>query len=262
MTSSTPSSTPSGTPSATKPAARLMPLRVVAWTVVAFAAHGVQGGHALAIAPHPLSPVTMQESSEHLSRARRVASEIGLDAAALAAAGIDAAGCTAMVQRLASVAETLAALDSAKAEMLASTEALEGARQAAQDGSVEAASTIPGREAAVQANAAMLAGLRTALRSKALETMPPATVATLHAIDAGRKRRVPTEFTAVVRDEAVWEQLERAVRREARCQRTGEPLEAEYATLLASTRAEPAVAAAAASIAALLHSVEGALVTE
>jgi hypothetical protein len=241
---------------------RLMPRRALACTIVACGTFSAPCEVSLALAPHPVSPMAAQESSQQLSSARRIAAEIGLDAAALAAAGIDAAGCNAIVQQLASAPASLAALESAKAAMLASTEALENARQAAHDGSVEAAATISGREVEVQANSSTLAGLRTALRNKALETMPLSTVATLNAIDAGRKRRVPTEFTAVVRSEAAWEQLERAVRREARCQRTGEPLEAEYATLLANTRAEPAVAAAAASIAALLPSVEAALVAE
>lgn len=208
------------------------------------------------------SPALAQDSPTPAVNARKVAAEIGLDAAALAAAGIDAAGCGAIVQRLAAAPEPLEGLETAKNAMVAAGDALELARQAAQDGSVEAAATIPEREAAVQSASASLAALRAALRGHALDGVSPEAVAKLNAIDAARKRRVPTEFMVVARTEGDWEQLERAVRREERCQRTGEPLEPEYAVLLANTRAEPAVASAAASIATLLPSVEAALVAD
>jgi hypothetical protein len=208
------------------------------------------------------STTLAQDSPAPAVNARKVAAEIGLDAAALAAAGIDAAGCGAMVQRLAAAPEPLGGLETAKNAMVAASDALEVARQAAQDGSVEAAASIPQREAAVQSASTSLAAVRNALRGLALDGVSPEAAAKLNAIDAVRKRRVPTEFMVVARAEGDWDQLERAVRREERCQRTGEPLEAEYATLLASIRAEPAVAAAAASIAALLPSVEAALVAE
>jgi hypothetical protein len=194
--------------------------------------------------------------------ARRVAPEIGLDAAALAAVGINAEACAAMLQRLVASSVAIDGLDQAKTGLLGASEALEEARQSAQDGSSEAAATIGEREASVQAASSTVAGLRAALRGIALDGVSPAAVAMLNAIDGNRKRRVPTEFMVVTRSDSDWEMLERAIRREGRCQRTGETLEPEYASLLASVRAEPAVAAAALSIASLRPAVEAALVAE
>ncbi len=194
--------------------------------------------------------------------ARRIAVEIGLDAAALAAVGVDAEGCAAIVQRLVDATVGLDGLEQTKAALAVAADALEEARQSAQDGSGDAAAGIPQRELAVQNAAAAVAAVRSVLRGIALEGLDPAVVVTLDAIDAGRKRRVPTEFLVVSRSEAGWEMLERAVRQEARSQRTGEPLDPQYAGLLAAARAHPEVAAASASLAALLPSVEAALVAE
>ena len=100
------------------------------------------------------------------------------------------------------------------------------------------------------------------LRAVALECSNTTVIATLDAIDANRRRRVPTEFMVLSQTDAEWELLERAIRQEGRSLRTGEPMEGQYVAILATTRAEPAVTAAAVSIAALLPSVEAALVAE
>jgi len=197
-----------------------------------------------------------------LFAARRTAAEIGLDAAALAAVGLDADACAAMVQRLSGAQAAIDGFVEAKTSLAHASEALEAAREAAQDGSVEAAATIPARESAVQTATAAVAGVRAGLRAVALEGSSTTVIATLDAIDANRRRRVPTEFMVLSRTDAEWELLERAIRQEGRSLRTGEPMDVQYAAILAATRAEPAVAASAASIAAFLPSVEAALVAD
>ena len=197
-----------------------------------------------------------------VASARRVAAEIGLDAAALAAVGMNAEGCAALVQRLVDAPVGLEGLEQLKTSLAVAADQLEQARQAAQDGSADAAAGIPQLEAAVENATNGVAAIRSVLRGIALDGLDPAMTTTLDMIDSARKRRVPTEFMVISRTDAEWELLERALRQESRGLRTGEPLDPQYSGVLSAARAHPAVSSAAASIAALLPTLEAALVAE
>lgn len=195
-------------------------------------------------------------------QAKRVAVEIGFDAASLAAAGVDLAGVSGMLSRLDAQAQSLSDFDAAKAIVASASAAVSNATQLARDGNQEAAQQLPALQAELAAASAALDALRSALRDVATQELSGATVAALANVDAARMRRVPVEFKVVVRTAAQWDLLEVAIRREARCARTGETLDVELAELLSTTREEAAVVSAATGLGATKAALEAILTSE
>jgi hypothetical protein len=191
--------------------------------------------------------------------ARRVAIGVGFDAAALAAAGIDAVAVVDLLARLDALPQAMTQFESASATAATAAAALALAQQQASDGDATAIAQIPTLQGALANATSDRDALRSIVRDIAVEGLAVEESSALANIDAARAMRVPTEFMVVARTHEAWAEIEAGVRREARCLRLGQPVESEVAELLSAVRAEPSVVAAAARLAAHRAAIEAQL---
>ena len=202
------------------------------------------------------SPVASAEVND---ATRTLAVEIGFDAEAIAASGLSATDCTAILDRLGAAPETVATFHSLKGELAAAAASLEEKTQAAADGNQPAAEAIPQLRQQVDQASEAVSLLRANLREVGMVGLAASAQEALGSIDSARARRVPIEFMVVSRTSESWDAIEQAVRRESRCARTGETLEQAAATLLESVRGESAVSAAKSALAANKDAIEALL---
>ena len=180
---------------------------------------------------------------------------LGLDAEALAAAGVEPGRVDGIVRRLVeAVAEEDRSVGSndwryADAGIrLAQAERDEAARRNPQE-----------RQAAEQRLAARIRQrdeLMDRLFNQAARPLTAHQRAVLLAIRGNRQRNVPVEFLVVNRTEEQWLELRDALTAERQCRERGEILDVQTHALLARLRHAPAVSEARANLARLSESVE------
>lgn len=188
------------------------------------------------------TPANAQTQSQHVLAA---AAEIRLTPEAIAASGLRASLAT-MLDRLAA-SDIKATISGHRTSLTALTAELTAVNQSlARD--AQNATLLQHRAqvvAQIGTTRQAIAASQQALLAAVTNGLPAEALGRLALIRAGLERQVPTEFMAKSRSETEWHALELAIVAEARSQRTGKPPPPEVVALLAQTRAEPEVMAAA-----------------
>lgn len=177
----------------------------------------------------------------------------------LAIAQVSPAQVTAVLSRVNAATPLVQAMAAAQSALDQGSAALTMARTLANDHAPDGAAAVSAAEAQLAAAGLAWTSARAALFSEATADLPQPAAAMVGVYASGLHTHVPAELRAVAREPAQWTAIQAALRAEARAARLQTELAEAHAALLASVRADPAVQAAAVSLASSLPALKAAL---